>query len=87
MEQKCKTCNSCGMPLKALNDYALSSPNSEYCVYCTREDGSLKPYQEIVEGMTQYLIASQGIDKTVASTIAHQSLSRLPAWKTLKYEN
>jgi uncharacterized cysteine cluster protein YcgN (CxxCxxCC family) len=78
----CKTCGSCGMPLVNASDYALGDITQVYCTYCTDEQGHLKPYNTILQGMTDYIIHSQGINNKAALTIAEETLKRLPAWKS-----
>ena len=80
-QQRCQSCNSCGMPFAKSEDHALGNPQNEYCVYCTREDGTLKSYEEIWQGMTDYLVRSQGIETKAAQLIAKETLQNLPAWK------
>lgn len=80
MKGKCESCTSCGMPFERAEDHALGDENIPYCKYCTREDGTLKSYEEVLEGMSNYLVHSQGIDKTKASLMAKQILAKLPAW-------
>lgn len=80
-KQTCPSCNSCGMPLEKPSDHALSNITIQYCTYCTNEKGQLKPYQEVLAGMTGYLVQSQGIDQTAAESIAKEMLSKMPAWK------
>ncbi len=82
MTQLCQSCSSCGMPFEKPEDHALGNPQNEYCTYCTREDGTLKSYEEILKGMAEYLVSSQGIDKSAAQTVAEETLKNLPAWKT-----
>ena len=81
-QQRCQSCNSCGMPFEKAEDRALGNPQSEYCIYCTHKDGSLKPYEDVLGGMRDYLMQSQGIDKNAAQAIAEETLKKLPAWRT-----
>jgi hypothetical protein len=69
------------MPLEKPSDHALSNITIHYCTYCTDEKGKLKPYQEVLAGMTGYLVQSQGIDQTAAESIAKEMMSKMPAWK------
>jgi hypothetical protein len=69
------------MPFEKAEDHALGNPQNEYCAYCTHPDGTLKSYDEILLGTTEFLIQSQGVDKNVAEAIARETLQNLPAWK------
>ena len=81
MSQSCKTCNSCGMPLERPEDCAKGDLSSAFCVHCTHPDGKLKSYKEVHEGMTNYLIHSQGLDADAAKQMAENELKKYPAWK------
>ncbi|AFM01657.1 MULTISPECIES: zinc ribbon domain-containing protein [Desulfitobacterium] len=76
-----KTCIACGMPMTKAADYALGDENKEYCLYCARPDGSMQSYPEKVEGMTDFLTRTQGLDKEAARQMAIRTLAKLPAWK------
>lgn len=83
MNEKCKACGSCGVPLEKAEDYALGDPSQEYCCYCTDEKGGLLPYSEILEMNTKYYIESQGITEQAAQTMAANFLKSQPAWKNV----
>jgi hypothetical protein len=76
-----KTCIACGMPMNKPEDFAMGDENKDYCVYCARPDGSMQSYDEKVEGTTEFLIKTQGLDKEAAHSSAIHILSKLPAWK------
>lgn len=81
MNVTCKSCGSCGMPLASSADYSQGDMTQAYCIFCTDSQGHLKSYPEVLQGMTNYLVHSQGIDRTVALALAEQTLKTLPAWK------
>jgi hypothetical protein len=74
-------CISCGMPLRTPEDHAANDTSRAYCVHCARPDGSMKDYGEVLAGMTQFLMRTQGLDATVAETTAKQAMSAQPAWR------
>ncbi|MEA5025780.1 hypothetical protein SDC9_52564 [bioreactor metagenome] len=76
-----KTCIACGMPMTKAADYALGDESKDYCLYCAWPDGSMQSYLEKVEGMTGFLIRTQGLDQAVARQTAIRTLSKLPAWQ------
>lgn len=76
-----KTCIACGMPMTKAADYALGDESKDYCLYCARPDGSMQSYPEKVEGMTDFLIRTQGLDQAVARQTAIRTMSKLPAWQ------
>ncbi len=79
-----KTCISCGMPMTKPSDFPLMDESKDYCVYCARPDGSMQSYEEKVDGTTEFLIRTQGLDRDAARQTAVRTLSKLPAWKQNK---
>ncbi len=75
-----KTCISCGMPMRGKEDYPKGDTTKNYCTYCARPDGSLKSYDEALDGMAAFLVRTQGLDAAVARTTAKSMMAKLPAW-------
>jgi hypothetical protein len=69
------------MPMTKSSDYPLGDESKDYCVYCARPDGSMQSYPEKLEGTTEFLIRTQGLDTEAARRMAVRTLSKLPAWK------
>ncbi len=82
MRQKCESCGSCGMPMEKPEHHSLGNIESEYCCYCTNDQGHLLPYDAILASNTNYYIESQGISKESAAEMARELLATLPAWKS-----
>ena len=78
-----KTCVACGMPMSKPEDYPNGDESKDYCVYCARPDGSMQSYPEKLDGMTQFIVHTQGLDAQAARGIAERTLSTLPAWKDM----
>lgn len=78
-----KECIACGMPMNEKSDYAMGDETKEYCRYCAREDGSMQNYEEKLEGMTEFMVRTQGLDKGAALAAAKSILAKLPAWRTV----
>ncbi len=76
-----KTCIACGMPMIKASDYPLEDESKDYCRFCARPDGTMQSYPEKVEGMTEFLIRTQGLDQEAAKQMAIRNLAKLPAWK------
>lgn len=76
-----KLCISCGMPMTKPADYPLGDESKDYCIYCARPDGSMQSYPEKVEGTTDFLIKTQGLDQQAAHDAALHILAKLPAWQ------
>jgi uncharacterized glyoxalase superfamily protein PhnB len=75
-----KACMSCGMPMTKPEDCGGGNPENMYCVYCSNSDGSLKSYKEVLEGMTNFMMMSQGMDKKTGENAAKERMSKMPAW-------
>lgn len=78
-----KKCIACGMPMTKASDYAQGDESKDYCLYCARPDGTMQSYPEKVEGTTQFLVRTQGLDETAAREVAIRTLAKLPAWKDI----
>ena len=76
-----KICIACGMPMKEKEDFAMGDESKDYCRFCTRPDGSMQSYEEKLEGMTDFIIKTQGLDKEAARNAARGMMSKLPAWQ------
>ena len=76
-----KVCIACGMPMTKPSDFAMGDESRDYCLYCARPDGSMQSYPEKLEGMTEFLVRTQGLDKDAARELAIRSLEKLPAWQ------
>lgn len=84
MNQKCKSCSSCGMPMEKVEDFALSDPKQTYCRYCTDEKGKLLPFEKILDMNAKYYVESQGVTGDAALRMASEMLKSQPAWKSMK---
>lgn len=74
-------CISCGMPLRQPEDYPLGDTTRDYCVHCSRPDGSMKSYDEQVAGFAAFMVRTQGLDPIAAKSQAIEVMRRMPAWK------
>ena len=76
-----KKCICCGMPMNKKNDFAMGDESKDYCVYCAKEDGSMKSFDEAGEGMAEYMSESEKIDKNFARKKVLEYMKSMPAWK------
>jgi len=76
-----KNCATCGMPLTKKEDFALGDENADFCVYCTNDDGSLKPCGEIFSGGVQFFLGALGGEKSFAEKLVRKNMSQLPYWQ------
>lgn len=74
-------CIACGMPMKVPEDFAMGDTTKDYCNHCARPDGTMQSYEEKLEGMTGFIVKTQGIDRTAANEAAKAMMAKLPAWK------
>lgn len=82
MDTRCPTCNSCGMPLEKPEDFGSHQGGETHCVYCVNTDGTLKSYEEVLQGTVEHLVQFQGLDHKAAEKMAIDMLQNLPAWKS-----
>jgi hypothetical protein len=76
-----KTCIACGMPMVKPEEFAMGDTSKDYCVYCTRPDGSMQFYEEKLDGMIGFIIKTQGFDEKAAKVAAEEMMAKLPAWQ------
>ncbi len=76
-----RICIACGMPMKRREDFPLGDETKNYCVHCSRPDGSPQSYEERLAGMTAFIVRTQGIDEGAARAAAKSLMARLPAWR------
>ncbi|MCL1977453.1 MAG: zinc ribbon domain-containing protein [Candidatus Bathyarchaeota archaeon] len=76
-----KTCIACSMPMNNPSDFAMNDETKNYCIHCARPDGTIKSFDEIKEGMTNFIIKTQGLSRETAESAALSLMKNLPAWK------
>ena len=77
-----KVCESCGMPMKKAEDFGGKNIENKYCVYCTDESGSLKPFDQKLKDMTSFIMRTSDLNKEKAEQIAKDTMGKMPAWKS-----
>lgn len=78
-----KTCIACGMPMKEPGDYPLGDESKDYCVHCAHPDGTMQTYDEKLASLSNFIVKTQGLDKSVAVSAASAMMATLPAWKSV----
>ncbi len=76
-----KMCIACGMPMETPADFAMGDESKDYCIHCSRADGSMQSYEEKLKSMTDFIRKTQGLDVEVANNVAKRMMAKLPAWK------
>lgn len=56
--------------------------NNSSCVYCSDSEGNLKPRNEVREGMINFWMQRENIDRKTAEKKTDEYMSAQPAWKT-----
>jgi hypothetical protein len=80
VSQAVKACMSCGMPMIKPEEFGGGNPENLYCVYCSHPDGSLKSYEEVFEGMVNFMMMSQKMDRKTAESAVKERMSQMSAW-------
>lgn len=76
-----KNCISCGMPMAKAEDFGGEDPENVTCVHCSNPDGSPKSYDEVLRGMANFMVTTQGTDRETAEWRAREHMARMPAWR------
>jgi hypothetical protein len=76
-----KFCEACGMPLNKKEDFAGGDENAKFCLYCVKEDGTIKSCEEIFEGGVQFFLSKIGDNRELAEKITRKNMNQLPYWK------
>ncbi len=79
--EHCRSCGSCGFPMRDPGDFAGGDPDAGYCSTCADASGTLRPYDEVVQANAEYLVRQQGIDLRAARELARALLASMPAWQ------
>jgi len=73
-------CQSCGMPMTSPVEHGGGDKENLYCFRCCQADGSLKSFEEVLEGMTGFMMESRNMDREAAESAAREYLVMMPAW-------
>ena len=74
-------CDSCGMPMTTKEDFGGGKMDNIYCIHCTTPQGELKPFEEVWEGLTKFVIGVMDVNEDDAKEIAKENLKTMPAWQ------
>jgi hypothetical protein len=64
-------------------DFGGGDIKNKYCVYCTYPDGQLKSYDDMLAGMTQFIMSRMDLHEAEASKMAAENLAKMPAWQNV----
>ncbi|HBL7233318.1 hypothetical protein BSQ79_18360 [Serratia marcescens] len=77
MEQNERFCQACGMPI---SERDVNVASEQYCAWCSDADGNLKPWEEAVNGLAEFLDSWQKVGSEEARKRAKRYLTAMPAW-------
>ncbi|MFX1262755.1 MAG: zinc ribbon domain-containing protein [Promethearchaeota archaeon] len=75
-------CESCGMTMTKAEEFGGGKLGNKTCVYCSDGEGNLKPRNEVREGMINFWMQRENIDRSTAEKKTDEYMSIQPAWKT-----
>jgi hypothetical protein len=75
-----RECESCGMPMTEISDFAAKNVRSRYCKYCTNPDGMLQSPEIRKTKLTEFLM-EEGLSREEAEQKAIAQMRKMPAWK------
>ncbi|MFW9849167.1 MAG: zinc ribbon domain-containing protein [Candidatus Thorarchaeota archaeon] len=77
-------CKSCGMAMTKAEQFSMQNMDSEYCIYCTDEDGKLLPKNVVRKSIIQYWMHRDGISQEEAEEKIDSFMQNQPAWSESK---
>lgn len=77
MEQNERFCQACGMPI---SERDVNVASEQYCAWCSDAEGNLKPWEEAVNGLAEFLDSWQKVGTEEAQKRAKRYLTAMPAW-------
>jgi len=80
-----KKCIVCSMPLVEKEDYPEGDTSKDYCRHCGTKEG-LHPYEQLVDGMSEFIQDSQGMAKEQADKAAGKVIADSVAAKSGRIE-
>ncbi|MHA2024453.1 MAG: zinc ribbon domain-containing protein [Candidatus Thorarchaeota archaeon] len=75
-------CVSCGLTMDKAEEFGGHKVGNKSCVYCSDSKGNLKPKNDVREGMVQFWMQRESIDRTTAEKKTDEYMKTMPAWKS-----
>jgi len=69
------------MAMTKPEDFGGGKVGNSSCVFCSDEDGSLKPRNVVREGMIKFWAERENLDQTTAEKFVDDYMAKMPAWK------
>ena len=80
-DDHCRSCGSCGFPMRAPHDFAGGRSDAAYCSTCGDDTGALRPYDDVLAANAAYFVRQQGVHPDAARRLASALLATQPAWR------
>ncbi len=77
-----KVCESCGMPMRAKEDFGGGDTGNRYCRFCTDETGRLQDFETRYEGTVHFMMSRMNLDRSAAEKLARENMAKMPAWES-----
>lgn len=74
-------CVSCGTMVDRDDSTTIDHAERTLGSCCTRPDGSMKSYEEVLECLSHTLYEDQGLDSETARQVAAVIMAAQPAWR------
>jgi hypothetical protein len=76
-----RVCESCGMPMRQIQDFGGQHEKNKYCRYCTNEKGELKDFETKFQEMVSFITSRMNVSQATAERVARENMAKMPAWK------
>ena len=64
-------------------EFGGKNPDNKYCVYCTDDNGILKPFDIKLKEMTGFIMKTTDLSREKAEKIALENMKKQPAWASI----
>jgi hypothetical protein len=79
--QVVEPCDSCGMPMREIEEHGGGDWNNPHCVHCTNRTGKLKSRQEVRESLIELYMSRMELPREEIEKMVDKQMKKLPAWK------
>lgn len=70
------------MEMAKAEEYGGHKVGNKTCVYCSDSEGKIKQKNEVREGMIQFWMQRESIDRSSAEKKTDEHMKTMPAWKS-----
>lgn len=76
-------CAACGMPMEKPEEFGNGSIHCETCVFCTSQDGQVKPCAEIFQGGIHWMTTTFAVNSSLAERLTRRNMKQQPLGRTV----